>query len=364
MRLFLPLVLAFALAQSGPQPPPTKELLPRPVTFSKAALPLQQALEEIAQQTGNTISDQRGQRTSPVVKLPAGPVLFWPAIDAIGKATGVGFSPFLGEGEIGLTTAPYRSVPHAYSGLFRISQRRVALTLDEETQAHHCRLALDIAWEPRFRPFYVDLRQLKLIFAPDAKGQNRQETLPAHGPVGAAGRCAVELDVLTGAPDRSSPRIASVDGVIWAAGPSKMLTFEFAKLTIQKAIDKGPAVPAATQEGVTVTITSLRRQTDALLVTVEIENPKSAVNFDTHQTWLTHNRIALRQRLGGKERVVEGTSIRETMRGTRATVEYEFPDTPERPLPKTLDGWTLSYVTSGRIVELTAPFTLRDLALP
>ena len=35
-----------------------------------------------------------------------------------------------------------------------------------------------------------------------------------------------------------------------------------------------------------------------------------------------------------------------------------------QPLPATLDGWTLRYETPARIVELTAPFTFKDLALP
>jgi hypothetical protein len=370
MRL-LPPTLATLIActlssagQDDPQAAARKDLLPRTVTFSKPTLPLQQALAEIKAQTGNRVADRRRDRTNPAVVVTAGPTQFWPALDAIGKASRIGFSPFLGEGEVVLTDVPYRASTMAHSGLFRIAHRRVALTLDEETQAHHCRLALDIAWEPRFRPFYIDLRQLKFTFAPDAKKHQRQESLPAHGPVGAAGRGAVELEVIAGAPDRTCPRIASVDGMVWAVGPSKMLTFRFTNLAVQKGNAKSPAAPSTVQDGVTVTIAALRRQTDALIATVQIENPKDTAGFDTHQSWLAHNRISLRQGNANKERVLHGGSTRESMRGNRATIDYEFADTPEQRVPSTLDGWNLEYETPGRIVEVTAPFTLKDIKLP
>src|SRR5262249_6181712 len=131
-----------------------KELTPRPITFSKAALPLDKALAELQAQTGNVVADPRRQKTNPEVALPVGPMPFWPAIDAVAKASGIGISPYLVDGAVALTDSPYRSGATAYAGLFRLMLRRLSVTRDEETQAHQCHLAVDVAWEPRFRPFY------------------------------------------------------------------------------------------------------------------------------------------------------------------------------------------------------------------
>ncbi len=184
-----------------------------------------------------------------------------------------------------------------------------------------------------------------------------------RGPVATAGRGAIELDVLAAAPDRTCPRIAVLEGTLWAVGPSKMLSFRFAKLVVAKPGVKAELAQAV-QEGVTVTIGPIRRQADAVLVTVAIENPRGSPGFESHQSWLENNRIVLFHGTGAKKSSLAPTGTREEMRGNGARVVYEFAESPEQRLPDSLDGWTLAYETPGRIVELTAPFTLKELPLP
>jgi hypothetical protein len=356
-------VAATYAAQDDPPKAAPKELAPRPVVFSKPTLPLQQALAELAAQTGNPVTDLRRQKTNPTLAVPTGAMTFWPALDAIAKASGIAYSTYVNEGGVALTDTPYRVTPAAYSGLFRIALRRTSVSLDEETQTHHLHLAFDIAWEPRFRPFYIDLRQAQLTFAPDADKKQAQDTVRTRSPVPVAGRTAVEIETTAAAPKRSCPAIAALEGKLWAIGPSKMLAFRFGKLAIQKPGSKGPAAPPATQEDVTVTLAAIRRQADALLVTVEIENPKGGPVFDTHQSWLDNNRIVLANGLGARKWTVTAPE-RDEMRGNRAKLVYAFVESAEQRLPNSLDGWTLTYETPGRIVELMAPFTLKDLALP
>lgn len=370
MRAFAVLVAAsFTLtvgapAQDDSQAVARKQLDPRGIAFSAPALTLQRALAEVATQTGNTIGDLRRQKTNPTVTLPAGKTMFWPALDALAKASGIGYSAYSADAGVALTDTPYRAVPTAYAGIFRIALRRIAVSRDEETQAHHLQLAFDIAWEPRFRPFYIDLRQIKLAYAPDARGKALHDTVAGRSAVPVAGRTAIEIDALATAPDRSCPRIASLEGTLWAVGPSKMLAFRFDKLAIQKPGSKGPVAPPATQDGVTVTIAAIRRQADALLVAVEIENPKGGPSFETHQSWLDNNRIVLSRGAGDRKMTLTPTGSRDELRGSGAKVVYVFAESAEQRLPATLDGWTLEYETPGRIVELTAPFALKDLALP
>lgn len=363
--LVIPFTASLALAASfagddDPHAAARKALAPRPVTFSKPTLPLQDALAELTKATGNAVADQRRQPTRPEIALPTKAMTFWPALDAIAKASGIGVH--LADGGVALTDAPYRPRSTAYGGLFRVAVRRVAVVRDEETQTRHCQLALDVAWEPRFQPFYLDIKKLHVTFAPDAKKHVLEDTVLGRGPAHVAGRSAIDLDVQTAAPDRTCPMIASLEGTLWAVGPSKMLAFAFGKPVLQKPGQK-PLPQTQTQEEVAVTLASIRRTGDTLLVKIQIENPKGGPRFDSYQSWLDNNRILLVQD-GKKKRSLAGTRSGDRLEARRAEVDYEFTESAAQPLPATLDGWTLRYETPARIVELTTPFTFRDLSLP
>ena len=168
--------------------------------------------------------------------------------------------------------------------------------------------------------------------------------------IGVAGRSGIELEVRGAAPDRSCPRIESVQGAFWAIGPSKMLTFTFDKLSVGKS----GARPLAerTQEGVTVRVVSIRRQTETLLVKLRIENPKDSPFFESHQSWLDNNRLRLVHEAAGKKRVLTPSESQEDRQGRHAEVEYAFTENGGAALPATFQGWTLEYETPGRIVEV------------
>jgi hypothetical protein len=358
--------LALAASFAGDNDPKVaarKALAPRQITFSKLALPLNEALAELLKGTGNVVGDQRRAKTTSQINLPADPTTFWPALDAIGTASGIGFSANLADGGVALTDGPYRPVSTAYGGIFRIALRRLAVVRDEETNTRHCQLALDVAWEPRFQPFYLDLKELKVTFAPDAKKNVVEDKVLSRGPAHVAGRCATELDVLTAAPDRTCPKIASMQGTLWAVGPSTMLAFSFDKVALLKP-GQPPTPLMQTQDGVTVKIASIRRNGAALLVKVQIENPKGSPGFESHQqeSWLDNNRIVLTSK--DKKRLLNSTGSAVALKRSGAEIVYEFAEAANQPLPATLQGWTLRYETPGRIVELTAPFAFKGIALP
>jgi hypothetical protein len=369
MRTTAALLALFATAglamtgQDDSQAAARKELEPRPVEIPKDPMSLHKALSLLKGQ-GNDVIDGRTAKTDVVLQLPAGPTTFWPALDAIGKASGIGFSPYLAENRVALTDTPYRPVRVAYAGLFRIVPHRLAVRRDDEAQTHRCEIAFDIAWEPRFRPFYVDLRGLALDYAPDAAKKELRDEVPGHGAVNVASRGAVELEVSAAAPDRSCPAIASLRGTVWAVGPTRMLSFTFRDLAVLKPGQKPPPQPPAQLvEGVTVSIASIRRQPEALLVKVVIENPRGGPAFDTYQSWLGNNRIVLEKGPSDPKWTLTRAS-EEHVKGYRAEVTYDFTTSAVQPLPATLDGWTLTYHTPGRIVELSAPFTFKDVPLP
>ena len=370
IRAILPFGIAMALAsavafchaaQGDPEAEARKALEPRTFTFSQPSLPLDKALAELTAKTGNRVADTRKSATNPALNLPKEPTTFWQALDAIGRISGVGFSAF-GETGVALTDAPYRAMPTAYAGIFRIARRRVAVIRDDETDSRQCQLAFDVTWEPRFQPFYVDLKLVKLTFAPDAKQKQLTDEVRGRGRVHVAGRSAIEFDAHTAAPDRTCPKIALLEGTVWALGPSRMVPFTFDKLALQKPGAKDP--PRRTEDGVTVTILSIKRQTEVLLVKLKVESPKGAIGFDSHESWLDNNRIMLTKEVGGKQRVLLPTGSQEERQWPRAEIEYAFTETEGLSLPASLDGWTLRYEAPGRIVEVTAKFKLENLALP
>jgi len=73
--------------------------------------------------------------------------MFWPALDAIGKASGA--SVRLADGVVALIDAPYRPVPTAYGGIFRVTVREGRRPRRGNANPP-LPAALDVAWEPRF----------------------------------------------------------------------------------------------------------------------------------------------------------------------------------------------------------------------
>jgi hypothetical protein len=330
---------------------------PRTATL-RSPLSLQDALEQLQRQTGNAVGDLRATKTNPTLQLAHTQGTFWPLLDEIGKASGAGFTLYGPDGGVALIDTPYRAVPTSYSGLFRVSVKRVLASLDLETKSHHVQTSLDVAWERALQPFYLEVASLEVT---DAKGKQRVD---ARGQISVAGRSATELDLRLPAPPRSTPRLAMLEGRLAVIGPSRMLDFTFDKLAPLGADDKPRRL---TQDGVSVSLTRLSVGRERWRVDVLIENPPGGPSFDTFQSWLDNNRIALVREEGGKKEVWTPGPSDEQQLGDpsprRAHVSYYFPieRTSRAGLPA---DWVLHYRTPGRIVQLDVPFEFRDIPLP
>ncbi len=117
---------------------PSRKTRGRPARKSKPA-----TLSRIAVRTRTT-------PTNPTLKLCAEeePAPFGKTLDSIGKDTGIAFSAYQPDGGVALVDKPYRELKTHYSGPFRFAVKRVAVSRDDETQAHTCQVTLDAAWEP------------------------------------------------------------------------------------------------------------------------------------------------------------------------------------------------------------------------
>src|SRR5262245_8787728 len=299
-KVALLLALTASPVRAGDVP---KELQPRLFSFDKSKATVAEALEQLAVQTGNRVIDRRKNKTDAPLHLSVRDVPFWQALDAIAKASGAGVSLYEADGIIALVDRPGRKVTTTHGGLFRLGLRKVSLTRDEEADTHTCSLHVEIAWEPRVQPFYIELGSatgpVTAVYAPDAKGKSRKVELPGRTPIPVAGRVAVEDILHLPAPDRSSPKIDSLKGSLRAVGPTKMLTFVFDSKTAMLE-----------QEGVKVT---LKRPTrDPWSVDVYIENPPGGPKFESYQYWLDNNTIHL-EKGEGDDKVIYRPNAQDEM---------------------------------------------------
>ena len=131
-----------ALLSCAGERQPNPELKPREVTFSTEGLTLKDALDQLKKQTGNVVKDGRKNPSNPTLTLPKKPAPFGKRLTPIGKQTGVGFSAYQEDGGVALVDAPYRELKTHHSGLFRFTVKRIAVSQDEETQAHLCHVTL------------------------------------------------------------------------------------------------------------------------------------------------------------------------------------------------------------------------------
>lgn len=356
-----------ALVSSAGGPLPSKDLIPQPIKLAPGAIDWKDLLAAIEKQSGNVVSDRRASREAIQVKLlePAGH--FWPLMDAIGKQTGVGFSCYQPDGGVAFVDVPYRALKTHYSGLFRFAVKRMGIHRDDETQTHTCDVTLDVAWEPRFQPLFLHLERATVTFAPDAKQKALTQQLERQTAHSVSGAGATEVKLSMAAPERTSPQIASLTGVVNVIGPPKMLDFAFDKLA---AIKKGAAPRRAEpQDGVRVSLTYLETAKERWTVDVEIENPPGAIvpleSFQA-ESWLDNNRVWLvwtdaRTRKVNK---LEASGFNQQNSKVGTKLQYYFTPTAQLPLPPAGVDCALRYRTPNRVVAISVPFAFRDLPLP
>jgi hypothetical protein len=329
-------------------PRPLAELTPRPVTFAAKVLPLQDVLNALEKQTGNAVADRRSQRDNPLVKTPANPSTFWRTLDSLG----LGHSAYQPDGGVALVDGQRRPLKTHYDGLFRFAVKRISVSRDEETQAHQCHVTLDVAWEPRFQPLYLNLDHAEVQFGKQREKLDRQTARSV------AGACATEIELHMKAPPRTAIHLDTLKGELRVIGAPKMLDFTFSK----------PATGnQAEQEGVKVRLTYVNQSTSRWTVEVLIENPPGAiVPLESYQSWLDNNRIwlAWTDPKTKAARNLESTGEQQMELTKGMKIRYEFEPREKTPLPQASAEVTLHYRTPNRVVAFSVPFEFAALPLP
>lgn len=336
-----------------------RDLGPRLVTL-QGQMRLGQALEQLQKQTGITVVDRRDGGEEPLLKLNLDKATFWQALDTIAREADVQLSLYDKDGKIGLRDGPHRSLPVSYSGMFRVTAKRITAVRDLDTDTHLCTVNLEIAWEPRFQPLFFQAKPDNLEVK-DEKGVVLSVPNAGGGRSPPSGRLTTDVPIVMESPPRNVNRLGLLKGDFTVVGPSKMLTFTFDKLA--KVDRKTPAerVPTQTQEGVSVKMKQFLTESDLWTITFLLEYPPDGPDFESFESWLVNNDIQLEGK-DGKRYSAGGYEIDEQA-GHKAIVTYRFVEDNGLVLNKP-ENYKLIYRTPGLIGRVPIRFEFKDLPLP
>lgn len=338
-----------------------RELAPKTVTLQNPSIPLSQALDQLKQQTGIEVADLREDKTAdPSLKLNLQRSTFWQSVDTIAREADLRVSLYEKDAQIALREGPHRELPVCYSGLFRIRVKRLTVMQDLESDARVCTINLEVAWEPRFTPLFMQSKPESLVVQDD-KGVALKASEQGSGRAPLMGRITTQVEFQTEAPRRAASALGVLKGDLNVIGPGKMLTFTFDKLAKVDRQTPTEKVPAQTQDSVTVKLREFTTETDVWTVGFLLEYPPGGPDFESFESWLVNNKAFLQSK-SGKQFTDSGYEIDEQS-GNRAVVTYRFAEENDLVLGEP-GSWKLVYRTPGLMAKVPIHFEFKDLPLP
>jgi hypothetical protein len=343
-----------------------RDLAPKLVTID-GEMPLSQLLAELEKQTGIKVEDRR-EAEDTKIKLKLNKVTFWQALDAIAKEADARVNYF--RAQIGLEKRPegYVNAPVAYNGLFRATVRRITAQRLLESENSNYTADVEIAWEPRFRPFRVDAvpgdftiqddKGRKITVADNAAGDEPRKNSRSVGHPN-----YILMEVPLGSLDRASSKLGLLKLPLKFVGPTRMETFAFDKSLAE--IKKDTKGVELIQEGVMVRVSVTDLARDHWTVVMYVEHPADGPQFESFESeWLLRNEILLKNKNDGGTFPNNG-GYNVDSAGNRGRVEYNFVDSRQKKMIRgNPEDWTVQYKVPGLIVELPGAFEFKDVPLP
>ncbi len=346
-----------------------RDLSPRLVTIEDE-LPLSKAIAELVKQTGNPVEDRREADEDTKVKLKLVKVSFWEAIDTMAREADARVSVHERDGKIALRRKPdgYQTPPTSYNGLFRTQVRRIEARRNFDLDSSAYQATLEIAWEPRFRPFLIEMKPQTFTFKDD-KGrdqsvddENEGRNPNPNNKLAVTSLTAQAFDVPLPSLERTSGKLGLLKGSINMIGPTRMESFEFPATLAEMA--KDPKTREVTREGVTVKISRLELEKDHWTLVVGLEYPADGPQFESFESWLVYNEMLLKKKNSEETIPNLGYSI-DSSEGNRATLSYHFTDDGSRKIARgNAADWSPIYKTPGLMVDLPVKFEFKDVPLP
>lgn len=332
---------------------------PRTVTSKLENTTLRDALLLIAKQTGSVIEVDSRSLAGSVLSLDLTGLTFWQAVDRIAAATdshvelyGLSGMPVLAK-KRSATMAP-----RSYDGFFRCTLTKTSATRDLESAKSACAAHLEVAWEPRLEPLFLETRPRDLVVK-DERGHVIH--VPSEGSVFAPvdGKLALAIEVPLPALPRSMAKIGSLTGKLMAIAPTEMATLSFDKLSRLAAAQAGSAERRRGAHGMTCTLTKVDILSDRVSVQVRLELPPGGPTLESYQSWVVNNEMQLQNKDGAKRTPKNYSLDSSTARG--AVLSYHFTD---KDVLKQPGDWTVTYRTPAGLVEIPFGFSFKDVPLP
>jgi hypothetical protein len=256
----------------------------------------------------------------------------------------------------------YTNGPVSYNGIFRSTVRRITAIRDLESEISAYTATIEVAWEPRFRPFRVDWTPADLTVQDD-KGNKVALDEGEKQPLGVSHPLFVRFDVPLGNIQRAAPKLKLLKGNLKFIGPTRMDTFTFDKTLAD--MQKDPKAREISQEGVTVKVSNMELAKDHWTLVMSLEYPADGPQFESFESWLIYNEISLKKKDGEGTFPNNGGYVIEGTAGNRATIEYHFVDSSKDNLTRGKpEDWKPVYKTPGLIVEVPSSFEFKDVPLP
>jgi hypothetical protein len=329
------------------------DVAPRTVTLQGKAVPLAKALGDLKKQTDIVVEDRRENKLNVNLNLALDKATFWQALDAIAKEADARVSLYERDARLALRDGPFREVPISYSGIFRVTVKRTAEFLDLETDAHFTTATLEIAWEPSFRPFYLETQPKSLVIQDDKS--RPLEPLDSVGGRTEVGRISATVDVRLPAVPRSVKQLGLLKGSVALIGPKKWLTFTFDDLKNGEQ----------TKDGVTVKLSKANLESDLWTLDMDLIYPSGGPKFESFESWLVYNEAALVKKDDPEVRLDNSGYETGDSSGTRASLSYHFEEDVKKKLRLGKPGdWKLVYRTPGPISAVPVLFEFKGVQLP
>jgi hypothetical protein len=331
------------------------ELAPKLATIQDS-LSLDKALAELCRQTGdkNRVEDRRSKKDDTRLGLDISKLPFWQALDLIAREADARIDFYQKDGVLALVDGPYREQNVSYSGIFRVTPKRISAVRDLDGDTHYYEVSLEVAWEPKFTPFFLEPRPDSFVIQDDKKN----DILPAPqgtGRVPVEGRLA-SIDLRLPAISRSAKSLALLKGKLALLGPNDWLQFTFDDLKVAQQ----------SREGVSVKLSKANLTQDLWTLEMTLDYPSAGPNFESFESWLIYNEIYLVKKDDPDQRVANNGGYETgNSAGTRASISYHWVDDPGKKFSRGKpDDWKVVYRTPGRFVEVPVPFEFKDLPLP
>jgi hypothetical protein len=318
---------------------------------------LSRVLEQIQDQTGNSVLDLRGEDggevADPRIKVEFKDTPFWQALDDVLDQANLSVDTVSSDQAVALVArqgGPNRKQRSSYSGAFRFEPGAVTAQRDLRSDAHTLRVEYEVCWEPRLLPVAI-YQAGGDITATDDSGQQVEVTdseQQLEVPVN-PGMTSAELPLLLSPPARKIEKLSSIKGKLTALIPGGIETFRFENVAAGKT-------PEIRKGAVVVGVDELQRNNDLWELRMHLRFDNAQGALESYRGWVFNNETFLEDKDGnaippiGSETIAQGEN--------EVGIAYLF-DLGEEP-----KGYSFVYRSPVAIVSVPVEFELKDLELP